>query len=789
VLRIGKARRALFVFVASAIAATGLTLAAQPAQAAVFDRQPEVTCTSANYPQFASDMADFIRIAVNTGTVVRYDGLHEPGVAFYDYVTGTECYTNTGNSYKTASMVKASILGALLYRSQEISDAERPLVEKMILESDNDAALTLWTGSLGCGKDASGTVQPCTLYRNFLEVAGMDGTYPDDEGAFGDTHTTARDQVRLFRLFSSENSLISPARREYALNLLERAEPRYGVTSFAPPNTRQQLKVGFSKLGEDENYWRVNVVGRVVGGAQGYNYIMALLSDRNEELPHNPWPFNGIARVDRIGEQVNCGVRELNGDTSCWSFKNEECFISSPQMSCQTDHPLRSHRSQHWVRVDIGAKLGSTVHWRLVDAANGIVVDEGDAVGGPNCVCHKTVYGLYGSYVLKVDTNVANGGDRGAIANFTDGGPDPGANQPPVVNAGSDHIGNEGSAISITGFANDDGGPPAVQWSTRSGSDVDPGGFCTFADPTALRTTVTCNDDGTFVISLSARDGVNAPVHDDALLYLSNVAPALSSSPGQRSITTPAVAVPAAEAPRLAAPQPWQTFRAGQTVTVIGPFVDPGSNDTQTCQITWDDGTVETFPAAGSACDRSHVYQHAGMYTIKVDVTDDDGGPDSASVMVVVYDPAGGFATSGASLDSPAGALRSSPDATGRAHLVFNPKYLPGDEGPAPSGGKVMFRFDGGGLNLESTSLEWLVVTLDGKVAVKGTGTVSGKAGYGFVLYGYDDPDKVRLVVWSLANGPIPGDTLTYDNRPGAGFDVDVADPQPIATGSIQLHG
>ncbi len=245
-------RRVLLFLVAIVVTCAGLVVPPPVAQAAVFDRKPEVVCTSERDPQFASDMADFIRLAVNVGTIVRNDdgGLHEPGVAFYDYVTSTECYTSTDRVYETASLVKASILGALLYRLHDITEYERPLVEKMILYSDNDAATALWRNSLGCGKDQNGNVRPCLFYRNFLDAAEMVGTYPDEHGAWGDTHTTARDQVRLFKLFSSENSLISTDRRQYALGLLQRAEPRFGVTSFAPPDTRQQLKTGFSHLDE-----------------------------------------------------------------------------------------------------------------------------------------------------------------------------------------------------------------------------------------------------------------------------------------------------------------------------------------------------------------------------------------------------------------------------------------------------------------------------------------------------------------------------------------------------------
>lgn len=79
--------------------------------------------------------------------------------------------------------------------------------------------------------------------------------------------------------------------------------------------------------------------------------------------------------------------------------------------------------------------------------------------------------------------------------------------------------------------------------------------------------------------------------------------------------------------------------------------------------------------------------------------------------------------------------------------------------------------------------MEWFVVTTDGKVAVKGNGTVNGATGYGF-----DDPDHLRLVVWSLADGSYPGDKTLYDNRRDGNYDLDLSKPQVLTSGSVQVH-
>jgi PKD repeat protein len=288
---------------------------------------------------------------------------------------------------------------------------------------------------------------------------------------------------------------------------------------------------------------------------------------------------------------------------------------------------------------------------------------------------------------------------------------------------------------------------------------------CSFSDPLSLSTTFRCTDDGSFSVVLAADDEVNPPVTDTARVTLRNAAPVL----------------------QVTEPRPWQVYRAGTTVTLRAPFTDAGVNDTHGCTVGWDDGSTESFAPTAGSCVRTHTYAHAGMYTVSAGVTD-DGGADSESVLAIAYDLEGGFATQGGFLDSPAGALTTAPGATGKLQVEFNVTYLNGEAGPAPSGGKVNARLDGL-FELGSAAPEWLVVAPDGKVAVKGTGTVNGQAGYGFVVYGYDsDPDRVRLVVWPLSAGPNPGTGTVYDNRPVAGYDLDQADPQPLSGGSLTVH-
>ncbi len=94
----------------------------------------------------------------------------------------------------------------------------------------------------------------------------------------------------------------------------------------------------------------------------------------------------------------------------------------------------------------------------------------------------------------------------------------------------------------------------------------------------------------------------------------------------------------------------------GSAGVVDFSFTDPGSGDTHTATCHWDGITHDLGTASPWSCDAPDT---AGIYTVTVEVTDDDGGVGSATAeaLVVVYDPSGGFVTGGGWIDSPAGAL------------------------------------------------------------------------------------------------------------------------------------
>ena len=88
--------------------------------------------------------------------------------------------------------------------------------------------------------------------------------------------------------------------------------------------------------------------------------------------------------------------------------------------------------------------------------------------------------------------------------------------------------------------------------------------------------------------------------------------------------------------------------------------------------------TVAEYSGSGSASG-THIYPNAGVYTLTLVLTDNDGGCATSTFQyVVVYDPAGGFVTGGGWITSPAGAYAADPALTGKATFGFVSKYKKG---------------------------------------------------------------------------------------------------------------
>ncbi len=98
----------------------------------------------------------------------------------------------------------------------------------------------------------------------------------------------------------------------------------------------------------------------------------------------------------------------------------------------------------------------------------------------------------------------------------------------------------------------------------RDRRHVDPGTTCSFGNAESPRTTFTCTDDGTFAVTLTADDGVNAPVSDSAEVTVRN----LPSAPTTQAAMS-------RDHPRLRPFEPIQGMKKILAMTSYGGLLSP----------------------------------------------------------------------------------------------------------------------------------------------------------------------------------------------------------------------
>jgi hypothetical protein len=246
----------------------------------------------------------------------------------------------------------------------------------------------------------------------------------------------------------------------------------------------------------------------------------------------------------------------------------------------------------------------------------------------------------------------------------------------------------------------------------------------------------------------------------------------------------------------LTGPPSGSLYAVNTPVTFTATFTDAGGG-THTGTWMFDALTqaatvVEPNGATPGSASATYTFTAAGVYTVKLTLNDSCGGSGTADqiggmdLLVVVYDPSAGFVTGGGWIQSPAGAYLADPTMTGKANFGFVSKYQKGATTPT---GNTEFQFKTGNLNFSSTVYQWLVVS-GAKAQYKGDGTINGTGNYGFLLTTTDGQltggggvDRFRIKIWDKATSAI-----VYDNVAGGSDDIDAADPQAIAGGSIVIH-
>ena len=253
---------------------------------------PPGVCRSSSHPALAARLARDIR-AAGRGRVsivsVRVD----------DAGRRLGCWFHGARHFDSASVVKVTILGALLRKALDrhryLTSTEAAEAYAMITVSDNNAASALWA-ELGH-----------RYLQHFLNLAKMKETVLGPGGYWGLTQITAHDEVLLLRLLLRKNRVLDTASRRYALSLMAQVIPseRWGVPAGAPTRLTVHVKNGW--LPRATHGWRIHSIGCFTGRGGGYSIVV--LTENNPTMAYGVRTIEAIARV--INRDLNAGATSV----------------------------------------------------------------------------------------------------------------------------------------------------------------------------------------------------------------------------------------------------------------------------------------------------------------------------------------------------------------------------------------------------------------------------------------------------------------------------------------------
>ncbi|MDQ0796272.1 serine hydrolase [Streptomyces sp. B1I3] len=258
---------------------------AKPAEAV----SPSVSCVSKKTGLAARLSEDITAALKGTGSTTA--------LAVQDHRTGTTCTLRATQQVDSASVVKVTVLAALLWDARRtgrpLTPHETELSTAMITKSDNDATSELW-GRLGPSK-----------VKAFLRAAGMTRTTPDAGHAWGLTQITAQDEQRLLTLVTSRNKILDDRSRTFLLDRMRKVVPdqRWGVPAGAPADATVQLKNGW--LERSAHGWRVHSVGAFSG--KGHDYLITVLTQDNKTMN------DGVSTIQAVAEAVHKDLGPTTG--------------------------------------------------------------------------------------------------------------------------------------------------------------------------------------------------------------------------------------------------------------------------------------------------------------------------------------------------------------------------------------------------------------------------------------------------------------------------------------------
>ncbi|MGW6549296.1 serine hydrolase [Streptomyces sp. NPDC055051] len=282
-----------------------VVVGAAPASAAT---APRVSCTSGKAGLAVKLQRDITAALAGRGGTVA--------IGLRDRTTNTTCTLHATTSFDSASVVKVTVLAALLWDAKKtnryLTTREANLATAMITKSDNAATTSLWN-QLGVAK-----------VKGFLTAAGMTRTVPGSGGYWGLTRINVTDEQRLLSLITGRNSVLSDNARAYILKLMGNVivSQRWGTPAGAPSTVTKHVKNGW--LQRSTRGWRVHSIGAFKGA--GHDYTLSVLTDGNSTMN------NGVNTIQAVAKVIH---RDLIPTTTAARYTPTttpaEAYIAVPQ--------------------------------------------------------------------------------------------------------------------------------------------------------------------------------------------------------------------------------------------------------------------------------------------------------------------------------------------------------------------------------------------------------------------------------------------------------------------------
>jgi Beta-lactamase enzyme family len=251
------ARRRVTTVITAAITVASLGIVVAGAVPAAAASAP--ICVSSVHPLAAA------RMSADIATTLAQRPHSVVAIYEEDPALGVTCVLNPTEHFYSASVIKVTILSALLYKIGgvgHLTSAQRNLAYSMITQSSNSAATTLWN-EVGMA-----------AMQNYLNRQGMHSTVLSS--VWGLTQITALDELTQLNALSYP-SILGPYARAYVLSLMAQviSSQRWGVSAGAGAGVTVHIKNGWLAHPAAAD-WIINSLGVFTG--TNVNYDMAILT-------------------------------------------------------------------------------------------------------------------------------------------------------------------------------------------------------------------------------------------------------------------------------------------------------------------------------------------------------------------------------------------------------------------------------------------------------------------------------------------------------------------------------